>query len=261
MWRTRSRRRLAGNARAHLRLVHLRAIPVWCATMLRLGTLRPPAHATSNLVRRAAAPTEEGEEVGLGRTCGSARGTRCIHPLLCKAGPGRMRPYKHLAATLARCFHAAGADVDLERVVPELADVNSRDAAHHDAIMDAVAFWPGGMATSWIDVSIRCPHGARYTCAHKQAGHAAGKAAEEKFERYGPQVLPLTLESYGRLGATGRRTLEALALLAASCMRDHWAVPRFVPRWQASMERVVISATADVVLLALGAKVMERFGT
>ena len=229
--------------------------------MLRLGTLRPPAHATSNLVRRAAAPTEEGEEVGLGRTCGSARGTRCIHPLLCKAGPGRMRPYKHLAATLARCFHAAGADVDLERVVPELADVNSRDAAHHDAIMDAVAFWPGGMATSWIDVSIRCPHGARYTCAHKQAGHAAGKAAEEKFERYGPQVLPLTLESYGRLGATGRRTLEALALLAASCMRDHWAVPRFVPRWQASMERVVISATADVVLLALGAKVMERFGT
>ena len=93
-----------------------------------------------------------------------------------------MQPHKHLAATLVRCLRAAGADVDLERVVPELADVNSRDAAHRDAIMDAVVFWPGDMATSWIDVSIRCLHAARYTCAHKQAGQAAGKAAEEKFE-------------------------------------------------------------------------------
>ena len=153
-----------------------------CATILRLGTLRLPAHTTCNLVRRAAAPTEEGEEKGPGRACGTALGMRRLRPLLCKAGPARMRPHRHLAATLACSLRAAGADVDLGRVIPEPADVNSRDASHHDAVMDTVAFWPGGMATSWVDVSIRCPHVARYTCAHKQAGHAADKAAEEKFE-------------------------------------------------------------------------------
>jgi len=115
------------------------------------------------------------------------------------------------------------------------------------------------MSPSWIDVSIRCPLAARYTCAYKQAGHAADKAAEEKFERYGPHVLPLAFESFGRLGTAGRRTLEVQALHAAACARDQWAVSRLLPRWQASLERAVIYATADVVLLSLGARVTDHF--
>ena len=40
--------------------------------------------------------------------------------LLCKLGPARMRPHRQLAAVLARELRDVGAEVDLERVVPEL---------------------------------------------------------------------------------------------------------------------------------------------
>ena len=72
--------------------------------------------------------------------------------------------------------------------------------------------------------------------------------------------MPLVFESYGRLGGAGRRTLEVLALHAAACVRDQWAVQRLVPRWHAALERAVTFATAEIALLALGARVQSIFG-
>ena len=126
--------------------------------------------------------------------------------------------------------------------------------------MDLVVAFPGSLAQVWVDVSIRCPHAERYTRADRAAGAAADRAAEEKRERYGPLVMPLVFESYGRLGSAGRRTLEGLALHAAACVRDQWAVQRLVPRWHAALERAVTFATAEIALLALGARVQSIFG-
>ena len=314
------------------------------ATLLRLNAFRPPRAAACQLAGRG---DHEGGDAE-GRQCGRMMGARGAHALLCKLGPARMRPHRQLAAVLARELRDVGAEVDLERVVPELAqrvvsgapavpapagadgggavasgahgaqgcpdagrgaapggssgpggaqgspwaDGRPREGADGagagtggtradscvdplpgagargvqcpgdvpDAIMDLVVAFPGSLAQVWVDVSIRCPHAERYTRADRAAGAAADRAAEEKRERYGPLVMPLVFESYGRLGSAGRRTLEVLALHAAVCVRDQWAVQRLVPRWHAALERAVTFATAEIALLALGARVQSIFG-
>ena len=235
----------------------------WCATLLRLGAVKPPERARCKLTARAQ-KSEEGDtaEDQQGRVCGHAMGARASHhAMLCKMGPARMRPHRHLAATLTRELLAAQVEVDVERVAPELMDTRpNKPDDKRDAVLDLVVTFPGSFAQSWVDVSIRCPHAERYAQASSVPGEAAAKAAEEKHDRYGPFVLPLAFESYGRLGTAGRCTLEALAVHAGACAKDRWAVQRLVPRWLASLERAVIFSIAEIVLLALGARAMDVFG-
>ena len=193
------------------------------------------------------------------RVCGRAMGKWCEHALLCKCGPARLRPHRALAGVLARELRDCGAEVDLERVVPDLSNIAAEDPEKRDAVMDIVANFPGSYAMHYVDVFIRCPHAARYTRAADVPGSAAAKAADEKRERYGPLVLPLVFESQGRLGLDGRRALETLALHASATMRDQWAVQRLVPRWHACLERAVMFATAEIVLLALGSRAQNLF--
>ena len=40
--------------------------------------------------------------------------------MLCKLGPARLRPHKAVVSALAMQLRKTGAEVDLERVVPEL---------------------------------------------------------------------------------------------------------------------------------------------
>ena len=87
------------------------------ATLLRLNAFRPPRAAVCQL----ASWTASAEGCGEGRQCGRMLGARGAHALLCKLGPARMRPHRQLAAVLARELRDVGAEVDMERVVPELA--------------------------------------------------------------------------------------------------------------------------------------------
>jgi len=228
------------------------------ATLLRIGALKPPRTATCQLEARGT--RQRGEEGGgAAPVCGRAMGRWCEHALLCKCGPARLRPHRALAGVLARELRDCGAEVDLERVVPDLSDLAADDPEKRDAVLDIVASFPGSFAFNYVDVSIRCPHASRYTRAAHVPGSAAAKAADEKRDRYGPSVLPLVFESYGRLGTDGRRTLETLALHASATLRDQWAVQRLVPRWHASLERAVTFATAEIVLLALGSRAQNLF--
>ena len=233
-----------------------------CATLLRLGEVKPPHAATCKILKRAVHGEEGHEDPGTqARECGHVLGLRGEHALLCKAGPARMRPHRHLAAVLCREMRAIGAEVDMERVVPELIDRRPQTPAEkRDAVLDLVVSFPGAFAQSRVDVSIRCPHADRYGRADHVPGEAAAKAADEKHERYGPFVLPLAFGSYGRLGNAGRRTLEILAAHAGACAKDHWAVQRLVPRWSSALERAVTFSTAEVVLLSLGGRVGGTFG-
>ena len=233
-----------------------------CATLLRMAALRPPVGATCRMLKRVVRDDDGGREgEAQAQECGHALGPRCAHALLCKAGPARMRPHRHLAAVLRRELRAAGAEVDMERVVPELIDRRPQTPEDkRDAVLDLVVSFPGAFMQCWIDVSIRCPLAERYGRADQVPGEAAAKAAEEKHERYGPYVLPLAFETYGRLGSAVRRTLEILAAHAGACTKDHWVVQRLVPRWSSALERAVTFSTAEVVLLALGARVSDTFG-
>ena len=173
------------------------------------------------------------------------------HPQLCKQGPARMRPHRALAHALARVLRACRAEVDIERVVPELVQVGDNGVVH-EAVMDLVATFPGSVRPLYIDVTIRCPHAARYVQAATAPGQAAAGGVKDKRDRYGTDVLPVVFETYGRAAPETLRSLEMIATHAGCCLRDAWAAPRLVPRWRATLERIVQFAAADIDLLALG---------
>ena len=183
--------------------------------------------------------------------CGHALDARMVHPQLCKQGPARMRPHRALAAALARELRRCGAEVDLERTVIELAQYDN-EGNIREAILDLVVGFPGAVQQLFIDVTIRCPHAGRYEHAAHSPGEAASSAAREKFTRYGTAVLPVAVETYGRLATESHRSLEHIAMHAGVCNRDYWAAPRLVPTWRAALERIVQFAVADIDLLALG---------
>ena len=113
------------------------------STFLWLADMRLPTDSACQLVARhdgvASVPGVErwsGARYGEGRVCGQPLGRTAEHALLCKAGPARQRPHKQLATTLAAALRAAGAHVDLERVVPEMMNASAVDGANRDAILD-----------------------------------------------------------------------------------------------------------------------------
>ena len=54
------------------------------------------------------------------------------------------------------------------------------------------------------------------------------------------------------LGSDGIATLQTLATEAGTYAKDRHAMGRLLPRWRAALERAVLVALADVVLLFLG---------
>ena len=162
-----------------------------------------------------------------------------------------MRAHRHVQHALCRELRKAGAEVDLERVVPELSG-RARPNANSEpiAIVDLYVTVPGRPERFLVDVTVRSPHAARYVDAATRCGTAAAAGAKEKRDLYGPQVLPLPFESYGRLGEAGRETLSSLTAAVAGL---RWANHSRLPHsWRACCERALTRATADVALLALG---------
>ena len=170
------------------------------ATLPRLVAMDLPADSTCRLAARyddvvtiEGFERRPGTRYEQGRACGQPLGRNADHALLCKAGPARLRPHQQLAATLASSLKAAGAHVDLERVVPELMNRGAADAAARDAVLDLVVSFLGSFEQRWLNVSIRCPLATRYPQGPNVPGRAASKGAEDKLARYGPKALPLVL--------------------------------------------------------------------
>ena len=109
---------------------------------------------------------------------------------------------------------------------------------------------PGHQQRYLIGVSVRSPHAARYTEADTVAGSAAAKGAKEKTDLYGPEVLPLVFETYGRLGSEGHHTLDVLQTALSGLTWGNHSRLRHTLR--ARCEDALARATADVALLALG---------
>ena len=189
----------------------------------------------------------------------SAEAERCEKPITsqghlvtCGIGPGYSRVHAALAKTLGKMLKRAGAQVDYERVVPDLRGrLNRRSSRRVDAVLDLVVSVPGSAQQHWVDVTCRSPHPARYARAADVCGCAAAKAAEEKADTYGSEVLAIPFEAYGRAGAAALTSLHTLAL-ALGCNVGIRAIPRLVPRWIAELIRQLTFYVSDVALLALG---------
>ena len=215
------------------------------ASLRRLGGLSAPPGATCAIKVRANG-TEEPE------CCGQILDASMVHPAVCKQGVARQRPHRMLAATMAGCLRKVGAEIDMERTVVELAHF-AEDGEVTEAILDLWVQFPGHTTPVYLDVTIRCPQAQRYTTAWKMPGAAAAYAVKQKETRYGPRVLAIALETYGRVAAVTVANLESLACTAGSGIRDRASAPQAVSAWKQAITRAVVYSMADIDLLALGA--------
>ena len=156
-----------------------------------------------------------------------------------------------MARCLGLCLRRTGANVDYERVAPHLYAWGA-DGACREAYMDIWCSWPGALANTKVDVTIRSPFARRYKHTSSVPSVAADAGARDKERRYGTEVWTLNYESRGRLGAQGIELLQHLACEAncwSQCMQK-----RLTSTWRSRLERVLLQGQAEGLLLCLGAR-------
>ena len=99
---------------------------------------------------------------------------------------------------VARMLRSSGARADIERFCPQLYQVTG-DGHIREAILDVVVAWPGMPSLHYIDVTIHSPFAASLVNAHTAPGVAATGGEQSKFRRYGELVLPISMETLGRV--------------------------------------------------------------
>jgi hypothetical protein len=191
--------------------------------------------------------------------CGEQLDYRLTHPCsVCGKGPAKHRSHEFLKLSLAGALLQNQAQMDIERLVPELCRGNTSKGTATDAIMDIVAAFPNATRQYWIDVTVRSPHADRYnTSAARNAANTVGRAAsdgaKEKWQKYKSElVIPISYEPYGRLAVESIRCLEHMAINGATVDPKRWAGSHLLTRWLRDCQRTVIWASTDVALASLG---------
>ncbi len=133
----------------------------------------------------------------------------------------------------------------------ELAQINE-DGTLKEAVLDLYVLWPGSVTPYYIDVTIRCPHAGRYLATSTTPGYAARQGVAQKEARYGPQVITIAIETYGRIAEQSVGNLEYLAARAGDQLRDRWATPRPVAVWNCPL--YTSDAADDPLRVALGGR-------
>ena len=241
----------------HKHVLELMPNAVWrAATLDRLRLWKMPAGAVCQLRRQ----TPHGDRTKVeGRVvCGKLLDDDQHHPHRCEHGAAKLRPHESLKHRTSEFLRRAEAFVDIERVIPELADYawdrKEKKWKPRVARMDIVAQWPGSSVQWWLDVSVRAASAIKHQrCegATMMPGAAAAAGEKEKRQRYGDAVRAIVFETQGRLGNRGQRTLKELAAAASTSSRR--ISPRVLGQWRLEMERAVIAAVADSLVRAAGA--------
>ena len=130
------------------------------------------------------------------------------HALCCSRGPGHVSRHERVKHAWARVLEdALGAPPQLEQVVPEWATPDGREAR-----LDLSFALPGGR-TRHADVTVGHPSG-RGSVARSAASRDGGLALaleRTKRTRYPhPELVPLALESGGRMGPSALALMRAL---------------------------------------------------
>lgn len=175
-----------------------------------------------------------------------------LHLLDCKVGPGRMRPDRALAQAVAKTLRVTGAEVDIERIIPELRGRPKEIRTLKRLMPSSIAFWAGCPSRFLLDVTLRSPHASRYENAAVIPGSAALASEGKKTRRYGAEVLPVAIDTYGRLGRAVDAGFQQLAAAASNCgvVRQNFAASLPSPL-RIKVQLAAICAKADVALLAL----------
>ena len=114
---------------------------------------------------------------------------------------------------------------------------------------------PGG-PVRYADVRVGHPLAPSHVrAAAAQDGATARKGEREKFLRYGPAVIPLCCETFGRWGLSALRWWRELSKFVAEAdpdlaSRGRWAQAGLLSRWWAETSVALQRANADTAFAA-----------
>lgn len=135
--------------------------------------------------------------------------------------------------------------------MPDLYKV-AEDGKIAEGFMDLVIRAPANPRTRYIDVTIKCPH-RKGKDNSRCIGIAADTDDGDKSRRYGEQVMPISIESNGRMGAESRYCLRQLAF-DASIVQTRSAcnsAADIYSEWCVKLERAVLVELANITLCCL----------
>ena len=130
--------------------------------------------------------------------------------------------------------------------------------------MDLYAYWPGSVHRLLIDVSVRSPFAKALQRVKLLPGLASREGERAKHARYGREVLPVVMETFGRLGWEGIAALNTLRRHSADFGRQRpgcgGTLRIDVRSLRTELEAAVVRAHADVTLAALGCRAVAALG-
>ena len=180
-----------------------------------------------------------------GPCCGALLDADGMHAAHCEVGGHVLERHDDTVRLLARKLRDdCGNIVAVEQRRPEL-DYRNANGDWVEARMDLVVSLQGRICL--LDVTyadVRTSDPVRLAARLRRDGAAARAAEDRKRNRYGASVIPIVLESGGRLGEAGRRWLKK-AYRAAGAQAEWPALMRALSaQEQASTAAIVIAAVA-----------------
>ncbi len=184
---------------------------------MRLGTMAVVEGMQCQICRSDNGPSPSTEEAFTEPKCLEQLTNPLTQPQLCRNGKARLKPHRMVTRTFCRVFETMNVYADEERAVPCLYQIEE-DGRIKDAVLDAVLSFPGESGIIPCDITLRCPHGEEENIAAWQPGHASKLGCLDKDERYGSGcVVPISLETYGRMDQISCVELRAACAAAARC--------------------------------------------
>ena len=114
-----------------------------------------------------------------------------------------------------------------------------------EAILDVVVAWPGLPALHYIDVTIHSAFASSLRKATTCPGVAAAGGEKGKFNRYGREVLPISMETLGRVGDASLQSVDFLKSRAAV-----WGKLSALQHWRRALEHAGLWELADAAILS-----------
>lgn len=196
----------------------------------------------------------------------SAAGNRCHQPLDPRADHAHRchieawRRHRHDAVqhVIAAILRENGIGVREHPVRVPMWDRLRPDGSWQQAVLDLrIEQGPGG-PVRYADVVVSHPVGPTNTRAAADLDGATAAAAErDKHDRYGPGVLPLSIETFGKWGPAALKWWRALAKQVVAndpnlAYLGRWAIPSLLQRWWARVSAALQRANAEGVLASIG---------
>ena len=194
------------------------------------------------------------------RACGRPFDTFGNHSVMCNIGGGPTLLLHNPIANLTCSFlQSAGFDARREISIPEY--TQERTIRHHDGttttdtvdgVVDVLG-WHMVLGEYLLDVAVRHPLAQRV--AHKAStcpGHAALQGETDKHSRYpdrsGRRIVPLAIETFGRIGSEFNEWLLTLSSAARAQDRSlGLAGGRHLSKWRLQLSTAVYKGIAKTL--------------